>query len=141
MINMIRSSSRLDVFALLAFIYFTVDVVTLWTRCWSFFALMNWSFVSGILNTAVLDGFDAHINQCSLLTLIQCHFFPLIHWYAELSCVNFYRVPKSFLLFWCVPLPFTHFNVKQLLWEATVIHSNDMSNQTKTTLRYYGFNA
>ena len=59
--NVIIRSSKLDIFAHITFktskwetkfsTYFTVDVVTLWTWCWSLLALMNWSFVSSLLNT------------------------------------------------------------------------------------------
>ena len=41
--------------------YFTVDMVTLQTWCWSLFFLMNWSFVSNILNTDVHKGFFAQL--------------------------------------------------------------------------------
>ena len=121
-------------------VYFTGDVVTLWTFCWSLFALTNWSFVSDILNTAVLKGFYAHKNQFVLLSSIQCHFFSLVYQYAELSQTNFYWVLKPFLWFWCLSLPFTYFIVKHLLWQVTVIHLNDMTSPMKTTLHYHGFN-
>ena len=57
--NVMMQSSRLDMFAQMAFktrkwetefsTYFTVDMVTLWTLCWLLFALTNWPFVNGIL--------------------------------------------------------------------------------------------
>ena len=40
--------------------YITVDIVTLWTWYWPF-VVTNWSFVSGMLNMAVLKGFYTNI--------------------------------------------------------------------------------
>ena len=66
-----------------------------------------------------------------------CHFS---YWSTDmLNCLrqSFYWVLKSFLWFWCFSLPFTHFTVKQLFWQASVIHSNNMIRPTKTTLHYH----
>ena len=54
--------------------YFTVDVVSMCTCYWSLFALTNWSWTSGILNTDVLKGYYAHMNQFAQLTAIQYYF-------------------------------------------------------------------
>ena len=129
--NITMQCSKGDIFAHMAFknsmwetdffTYFTVDVVTWWTWCWSLFALTNWLFVNGILNTALPKWLYASLNQFAPLTSIQCHFFPLVHQYAELFEANFYWVLKSFLLFWCLSLSFTRFTPKQLFLQATVI--------------------
>ena len=107
-----------------SFPHFTVDVVTLWTWCWSLFALTNRSFGIGILNTAVLKGFYAHINQFVPMTSIQCHFFPLV----PLVLMPF----SSLQTFHCK---------KKFLWQATFIHSNDITSPTKITFHDHGFNA
>ena len=75
-------SRKLDMFAHIAFktrkwvtgfySYFTVDVVNLLTGRLSLLALNNWSFISGILNTTILKGFNARMKLFAPLTSIQC---------------------------------------------------------------------
>ena len=51
-------------------------MVTLWTQCLTLFTFANQKFVSAVLNTAILKGFYAFVNQFLPLLLSEA-IFPI----------------------------------------------------------------